>query len=249
MDVATARRLLTDMMVHLPNDVWCLLRQVKVNDIGIARVLGRSCKEIDALLVNTGICKETPAKGIRIAKNWSTILQSVIADVPLPTTIHVGDIRNKVWYIKKGDGGCVCPADQKMRIVISPPDLPDDIISRLRLSWEHYDEKKLNDEQQKKKNTVKKTIDDNKKKKNDYPTFSKMFSTVKDISLQHPEIDSFCKNILTEIVQLHECAGIPLSLKHPNGKDMTLEPLEVCSNKRQRESSTVVSPKLTTVSS
>ena len=85
MNQATAGLLLGEMMMHLPEDIWLLLRQKGVDEIGIAKALGRSHLEIDALLVNTGICRETPIAGIRIAKNWQTIFDG-IDNIPYDTT-------------------------------------------------------------------------------------------------------------------------------------------------------------------
>ena len=255
MDQETARELLLQLMHQLPTGIWCMLRDDDSDTTTMAKMLGRPVKEIDALLINTGMCKETVKGNITLSKKQWDVFCTTHIDHP-SSSIQIGSIR-RTLFVVNGNPEHITPAIQEQRrlgSIPASPDLPPNIQRDLRVSWDAYDDKKKNtdDEQISNNNAAKTTKDGDKKKKkkNEYPLLSKLFSKVEHISLQHPEIDSFCKSILTEIVQLHhESADIPLSYKHPNGKDMTLEPLEDCSKKREREPVIVVSPKHSTVSS
>jgi len=242
MDVDKARLLLKDLLVHhLPKDTWLLLLQKEADDISIAKALGRSCGDIDALLINTGICKETKVR-IGFTDNWQTILSDIVEG------INIGNIRFRHWYIKIGDGGVGCPAKQKDRVVLTHRSLSHDITRRIRSSNEYYvtNKKKVEDEQKKKAaaKQPKKKVAVAKKKTNNtdnYPLLSRIVGITKEISLKDEEIEQLSKSVLTEIVKLYETQQKPLSFTLPDGKDMILERLDSSPKKRSRDDN-VVSP-------
>ena len=241
MDVHKARLLLKELVVHhLPKDTWLLLLQKDSDDISIAKALGRSCGDIDALLINTGICKETKVR-IGFTKTWDTILSNIIEG------IHIGNINQRHWYIKIGEGGRTTPANQqKDRIVLPPRSLSHDITRRIRSSNEYYvtNKKKLEEEQKKKEaaKQSKKKVAVAKKKTNitdNYPLLSKLVGETKEISLKDEEIEQLSKSVLTEIVKLYETEQKPLSFALPDGKDMILERLDSSPKKRSRDDNAV----------
>ena len=56
MDQAKSRELLLDLKHQLPTGVWCMIRDKNGDTTTMAKMLGRPSKEIDALLINAGIC-------------------------------------------------------------------------------------------------------------------------------------------------------------------------------------------------
>ena len=71
MDAERARSLLRDLLLLLSKGWWFPVIQTDPAH-GIATVLGWSCREVEALLVNTGVVGEN-ASGLSLKKNpWDT---------------------------------------------------------------------------------------------------------------------------------------------------------------------------------
>ena len=87
MDQAAASLLLKQVLGHLPPEWWWMLHQDEENDLGLARAFRRPRAEIDALLINAGIGKET-SLGFGIQKK-------VFADfaTSLESPLQIGDRR------------------------------------------------------------------------------------------------------------------------------------------------------------
>lgn len=224
MDEAIARLLLKDLLLHLPNDTWLLVRQPTADDIGIAKALGRSCGEIDALLINTGICKETAVR-IAFTRTWQTILTDI------DNGIHIGNINHRQWYIKIGDGGAEVPAKQKDRVVLSRPALPRDIIQRLQQSNKLYDKKKnsmilaskLKEQNDNVANAQRAKINATIDK---YPMVAHAYGATDEmISLKNNNIRQFSNELIPELVQLHREYDQQILFKDEDGNDITLIPV------------------------
>ena len=76
MDQATAKTLLQELLRHLPTGWWCLVHQKNETDLGLAKAFGRPLAEINALLVNAGICKETGRGTSFVKRSWETFCTS-----------------------------------------------------------------------------------------------------------------------------------------------------------------------------
>ena len=58
MDQATARELLTKVLLLLPRQQWRVLREVNADDQGISKALKCRRSTIDALLITAGLFKD-----------------------------------------------------------------------------------------------------------------------------------------------------------------------------------------------
>ena len=161
MEVDTSRTLLSDIISHLPEGVWFMLHERNIGDAGLASALQRSREEIEALLINTMVYKETPKQGTQFVKTqWEIYCQQHID----PSSIKV-ETKNKVVYVLNGEPIFDSPSIQEqnsrhLRKIKRTTELPGDIIDELIESHELYKKKKkANDD------TKKKSKDGNAKKK------------------------------------------------------------------------------------
>ena len=99
MDVEKSRTLLSAILSHLPEGVWFMLHERNIGDAGLASALQRSPEEIEALLINTMVYKETAKRGTQfVAGQWEIYRQQHID----PSSIKVGD-RDRVVYVLNGE--------------------------------------------------------------------------------------------------------------------------------------------------
>ena len=132
MDVEKSRTLLSAILSHLPEGVWFMLHERNIGDAGLASALQRSPKEIEALLINTMVYKETAKRGTQfVAGQWEIYRQQHID----PSSIKVGD-RDRVVYVLNGEPIFDSPSMQeqnskKLRKIRRATELPGDIIDEL----------------------------------------------------------------------------------------------------------------------
>ena len=96
MNQATAQTLLHELLYHLPTGWWCLDHQETENDLGLAKAFGRPLAEINALLVNAGICKETGRGTSFVKRSWETFCTSKVS-----APIRIGT-KGRVPYVANG---------------------------------------------------------------------------------------------------------------------------------------------------
>ena len=143
MDVEKSRTLLSEILSHLPEGVWFMLHERNIGDAGLASALQRSPEEIEALLINTMVYKETAKRGTQfVAGQWEIYRQQHID----PSSIKVGD-RDRVVYVLNGEPIFDSPSMQeqnskKLRKIRRATELPGDIIDELIESHELYKKNK-----------------------------------------------------------------------------------------------------------
>ena len=203
----------------------------------LAKALGRSPKEIDALLVCTGIYSETSKGGITMSKSknqFDAFCTSIRNDYP---SISVGDIRNKVFFVSNGKPKYDTPSQQKGKRVVLPqaPELSDDILESLKVSCDTYDEMKKLIAQKTKIKEEKEAK--SRAKKNaviaKYLLLSKIFGTKRDLSLANPDIATWSSGMLSEIVQLHTESKTEMSFKCGDHRQASLLPISSSCGKQQ----------------
>ena len=85
MDLNTAQDLLKELLFHLPTGWWWLLHQKEENDLGIAKAFDRPRAEIEALLVNAGICKENGNGFTIVKKKFDSFCATLSAPMEVQT--------------------------------------------------------------------------------------------------------------------------------------------------------------------
>ena len=225
-----------------------MLRDKNGDTTTMAKMLGRPPKEIDALLLNAGICSETAKGDITLLKKKWAVFCTTHIDRP-SSSIHKGDIRSNVFFVSNGTPKYTTPSKQqkqRLRSIPPLPELPDDIQKQLRKSWDHYEQKKLAQQQQNKNQTNKpskpqQTENDEKRSQilasiAKYPVLSKLFNQDKQddvISLKNQKVKEWVNDALPELVQLHEEEnGEGIIYNDNKGRDMCLIPVSRCDLER-----------------
>ena len=70
---------LQELIGHLPANWWWLLRSTDLQEDGLAKIFHRPLAEIDALLVSSGMCKETGHGFSLQKKKWEFVSRALIA--------------------------------------------------------------------------------------------------------------------------------------------------------------------------
>ena len=139
MNPEKSRTLLTEIISHLPEGVWFLLHERNIGDVGLASALQRSRKEIDALLFNTLVYKETPSRGTTFVSNKWEIYRPHHID---PSSIKL-DTKDRIVYVLNGEPIFASPSiqeqnERQLLKIKCTTELPDNIIDQLKESHELY---------------------------------------------------------------------------------------------------------------
>ena len=234
MDQAAAHTLLKELLCCLPIGWWCLVHQKTGNDLGLAKAFGRPLAEINALLVNAGICKETGQGTSFVKRGWETFITSKVSD-----PLQLGT-KGRVHYVANSSTIYNTPSAQMKENARGAPSvqLPDRLVQSLRESAKHYDRKNADSSKQQKEATRLEKIQADAVAKRErealakslqYPISSKVVDADEAISLRNEKIREWARQAMSEIVRLHEDAGLVISCPASNGKEMSY--LQVpCSN-------------------
>ena len=223
MDPTTAQSLLKELFSCLPTEYWWLLHQKDEDDNGLAKAFDRPRAESDALLVNSGICKENGHGFTFVLRNWENfcstlqtpIVRGNICKVLFIANIEPPDFDSPSKQLK-GKGRRVCCAQ-----------LPDDLIESLRKSAEHYDRGRVKSANQQMQSARLAKIQSDAATKRDretllktlqYPLVSKIVGGGEDINLGNETVKEWARMALLEIIRLHDDVGEEISFTAVNGR-------------------------------
>ena len=106
MDLNTTHPILTELTSHLPPEYWWLVHQKEENKLSLAKAFSHCRAEIDALLVDTGIDKET-TKGFGVLKDqWGSYTTTIFVLLCHGSNVRVYYTANTLPYL------CCKPAKQ-----------------------------------------------------------------------------------------------------------------------------------------
>lgn len=115
--------------------LWFRVQERNAEDSGISKATGTSRMEIEALLINAGICRETAGGKVQFVKDgWESFTNS-----HLPDGVQVG-VKGSTRYV--GRGRLTFPPNQDKRSSFNPPELASELKEKIRESTDTFNQKK-----------------------------------------------------------------------------------------------------------
>jgi hypothetical protein len=233
MDLSRAQSVLHELLCLLPEGWWWPLFQVNP-DHNISKVFQRPRLEIDALIVNAGLAKDTK-HGFVVRKNqWEAYRDTQLCDLSHGTN-------RKVHFIatSRPPGE---PSKYKNAKCLEQVDLPSHLLKYLRESVDYYNSKidKANlaggekAKANKEKDATHSKIQAMKAARAiQFPHVEEMVDPHEEISLKNAKVAEWANTALLVIVELNRAADRHISVTGPSGIEISLLQLPRSSDRNE----------------